>query len=321
MAGTFDVLHDGHCALIQRAFKLGDEVIVGITSDEMAARGRQVCNPLYLRRQALEEYLHGMGKPWKLFVLYDVYGPRAQMDRVGVLVVSAETVPGAEEINRDRAARGVSPLKIDVVPMVMAADGFKISASAIMAGRYGRDGATGGVSIAVGSCNPVKVEAVREVMEQIFGSVRITAVDVPSSVPEQPFEDMTRTGAVHRAEGAIGDHDLGVGIEAGVFERAEGLYDFQYCAVLDREGRLTVGIGPGFCYPPAVAELVRGGLTVGQAISKMWPGSEVGRQQGAVGLLSDGLLDRKALTRQAVIAAMIPRIGGEKVASHSRNGT
>ena len=36
VAGTFNVIHDGHKALFARAFELGTEVCVGITSDAMA---------------------------------------------------------------------------------------------------------------------------------------------------------------------------------------------------------------------------------------------------------------------------------------------
>ena len=66
---------------------------------------------------------------------------------------------------------------------------------------------------------------------------------------------------------AIGDHTLSVGIEAGVFERPSGLYDVQFCAILDRDGRYTIGTGSGFRYPDKVAELVRGGMTVGEAMA------------------------------------------------------
>jgi inosine/xanthosine triphosphatase len=101
---------------------------------------------------------------------------------------------------------------------------------------------------------------------------------------------------------------MAVGIEAGVFEREDGLYDYQYCAVLDKDGRLTVGTGPGFMYPPEVAKLVRAGSTVGEAVGKIFGDNEAGKKMGAVGLLSGGLLDRKRLTEQAVTAAMIPRL-------------
>jgi inosine/xanthosine triphosphatase len=205
-------------------------------------------------------------------------------------------------------SRGVRPLKIVVIPILNAYNDDKISSTGIMNGEYSRNGRGDSVKIAVGSTNRVKVEAVRAVMERIFGNVIIKPIDVKSGVPEQPKELETRTGAVNRATSALGDNDLSVGIEAGVFQTEDGLYDFQYCAILDKNGTMTIGVGPGFRYPDDVAELVSEGMTVSEAMHKLYGDPEIGKKQGAVGLLSKGLLDRKTLTEQSVTAAMIPRM-------------
>ena len=308
VAGTFSVIHDGHRALISEAFARGDSVIVGLTTDGFALQSRRDVVPYHLRKSALESYLKGFSKPFQIFPLDAVCGSRGLMDAVDLLVVSEETEANGLEIAEGRIHRGVKPLQVLVVPLKKASDGSKISSTAILEGRYSRSGSADCPDIAVGSVNHVKVEAVRTVMERIYGDVRITAVDVPSGVPEQPRESATRDGAVNRATAALGNHDMSVGIEAGVFERIDGLIDIQFCAVLDRDGRLTVGTGPGFQYPPPVASMVRGGMTVGQAMKSVFGETDIGHRQGAVGFLSKGLLDRKTLTEQAVTAAMIPRL-------------
>ena len=308
VAGTFNVIHDGHKALFARAFELGTEVCVGITSDAMAAESRPDFVPLHVRRTALDSVLRTYGKPYSIFVIDDIYGPPEILDDVDILIVSPETEANGYKINEEREKRGVRPLIISIVPLILASDGHKVSARSILEGKYGTHGYSDVLDIVVGSTNHVKVEAVRDVMEKVFGDVRVTGTEVDSGVPDQPFEEQTRQGAINRARAALGDHDMAVGIEAGVFEKDEGLYDIQYCAVIDRSGRITVGTGSGFMYPPAVAELVRKGQTVGEAMKAVFEQPDIGKGQGAIGYLSRGLLDRKALTEQSVIAAMVPRL-------------
>ncbi len=313
LAGTFNVVHDGHKALFDRAFELGSEVFVGITSDEMAGAARSDFVPLHVRRTALEQVLDKYGKPYHIFVIEDIYGPPEVMDDVDTLIVSPETEANGYKLNEEREARGVKPLIISTVPLILASDGHKVSARSILEGKYDVHGYSDVLDIVVGSTNHVKVEAVREVMTRIFGEVRVTGIAVPSGVPEQPREEQTREGALNRAKAALGDHDMAVGIEAGVFEREEGLYDVQYCAVIDRSGRITVGTGSSFMYPPEVADLVRKGKTVGESMKDVFDQPDIGKGLGAIGFLSRGLLDRKGLTEQSVIAAMVPRLNDSYV--------
>ena len=307
VAGTFNILHDGHRALIDRAFEVGSEVRIGMTSDRMAVQGRSSAVSIDVRRKELERYLEGR-KNWDIFEIDDIYGPRDRMDEVDILVVSEETLPNGLRINEERASRGIPPLKLEVVPLKMSDQGEKISASSILEGRYGRSGRSDVMDIAVGSTNPVKIAAVRTVMEKVYGDVRVTGLDVPSGVPEQPFEEQVHQGSVNRAKAALGDHDMAVGIEAGVFEMLDGLYDIQHCTILTRDGRMTFGQGSGFRYPDDIADLVRKGMTVGEAVKEVYGSTEIGKKKGAIGLLSKGLIDRKTLTEQSVMAAMVPRM-------------
>ncbi len=307
VAGTFNVLHDGHKALLRRAFEVADHVVVGVTSDRMAGESRPYCASEDLRIKGLDEFLSGMGD-YRIFIIDDIYGPPEIMDDVDILVVSEETLENGCKVNEQRLQRGLKPLELSVVPLVMADDGVKISSSSIVAGSYGRSGRKDVIDIAVGSANPVKVAAVRSVMERVYGDVRITAVDVSSGVPPQPREEQTHQGSVNRARAALGDHDMAVGIEAGVFEMLDGLYDIQHCTVISKDGRETYGQGSGFRYPDSIADLVRKGMTVGDAVKEVYGNTEIGKKQGAIGLLSKGLMDRKRLTEQSVMAAMVPRL-------------
>jgi len=38
MGGTFDIIHNGHLALLEKAFTISDDVIIGLTGDELALK-------------------------------------------------------------------------------------------------------------------------------------------------------------------------------------------------------------------------------------------------------------------------------------------
>ncbi len=309
LGGTFNVLHRGHRALLDKAFEVGDVVLVGITSDAFAGERKTGVRPLAERRERLEAYLRTKGDNWTVSVIDDVPGHMDQRTDVTALVVSPETRRAAEGINRGRIARGLQPLQLVEVPHVLADDFLPISAHRVEQGDIDIEGRLlRPLRVNVGSQNRIKVDAVRNVLDRIFDEVTITSCAVTSGVGEQPWGDETRTGAMARAAQALQDADLGIGLEAGVFDTEDGLYDVQYCAVLDRRGRFTIGHGMGFRYPPEVAERVRDGTPVGKAFQDLYGWERDGKKEGAIGFLTKGVLGRTALAEQAVMAAMVPRI-------------
>lgn len=171
--------------------------------------------------------------------------------------------------------------------------------------------------IAVGSENPVKISAVKNVMQKLLGDLKIHGVRVSSGAPPQPMGlGQTLEGALNRATNAlleVDNADLGVGIEAGLIEIVLGeemhYLDFQYCVIVDREGRITFGAGPGFEYPPIVNQkVIKEKLEVGEVMEEITGIEKLGEKMGAIGYLSHGLIDRTKLTEFSVIMAMLPRI-------------
>ncbi|ASJ06349.1 inosine/xanthosine triphosphatase [Thermococcus pacificus] len=171
--------------------------------------------------------------------------------------------------------------------------------------------------IAVGSTNPTKVLAVKEVMEMIYGDVEVFGVEVESGVPDQPVGiEETIRGAINRARQALekGNADMGVGIEAGIYpvpNSLTGYFDIQFCAILDREGWLTIGHGPGFEYPPYVIKRIKEGVEAGKAMDELVGEKDLKRKTGAIGYLTHGILPRKELNKLAVLMAMVPRMNPE----------
>ena len=62
------------------------------------------------------------------------------------------------------------------------------------------------MKVIVGSKNPVKLNATRNVLERIYSNIEVSSVDVDSEVPDQPFGlDQTIKGAINRAKNAYSD--------------------------------------------------------------------------------------------------------------------
>ena len=167
------------------------------------------------------------------------------------------------------------------------------------------------MKVNVGTHNPLKVRATRNVMEKIYTNVDVEGIEVDSGVGDQPIGlDETIQGAVNRARNAFLDADLSVGIESGLLAAPHsitGYLDLQWCAIYDGE-RITLGVSAGFEYPPVVVEEVLKGQEVGEVMDEVTGVEKLGQKTGAVSILTKGLLDRTENTEQCVLMAMIPRM-------------
>ena len=167
--------------------------------------------------------------------------------------------------------------------------------------------------VAVGSLNPVKIRAAREMIARLVPGVRVEGVAVPSGVPDQPWGDEeTIRGARARAAAAriALDAELGVGIEGGVVADADGgVRTCAWAAVIARDGAAGIGGSLSMRLPDDVAQLVRDGLELGHAMDA-WSGRDNVKQgEGAVGILTRGLVSRQQAYEVIVAYALAPILG------------
>ena len=134
MGGTFDVIHSGHMALLSKAFSISSKVIIGLSSDQLATKkGKNLANDYSKRLSSLKSMIEKSfpNSAYEISKLENDFGPAVIEGSVKALVVSEETSNKGLLLNELRAERNLPPVKIVVVPMVLAKDGKSISTTRI----------------------------------------------------------------------------------------------------------------------------------------------------------------------------------------------
>lgn len=176
--------------------------------------------------------------------------------------------------------------------------------------------------------------------------IQSTGYDVESGVRDQPMGDQeTCLGAKNRAAAAYAAYraqygrppHLAFGLEGGLEEVSllhengqngtKDLYCMAWMAVYGKRSAFTVdalaakevssyhgdrgprfGCGKSGSFPiaPAVMKLVESGLELGPANDQVFCSKESRSGLGAVGLITDGLVDRSAYYEHALLLALAP---------------
>ena len=134
MGGTFDIIHHGHMTLLSTAFDISEKVIIGLTSDEFAAKKGKIPNNKYDKR--LENLTTSISKEFpnasfQISKLDDDFGPAVLEKEVEALVVSDETSNQGNVLNKLRSEKNLPPAQIITVPMFLAKDGTRVSTTRI----------------------------------------------------------------------------------------------------------------------------------------------------------------------------------------------
>ena len=134
MGGTFDAIHSGHMALLNKAFSISSKVIIGLTSDQLATKkGKNLVNDYSKRLSLLKSVIEKSfpNSAYEVSKLENDFSPAVIEGSVKALIVSAETSNKGLLLNELRTERNLPSVKIVVVPMVLAEDGKAISTTRI----------------------------------------------------------------------------------------------------------------------------------------------------------------------------------------------
>jgi len=163
----------------------------------------------------------------------------------------------------------------------------------------------------IGSKNPVKIACAEQAFQKVFPkeSFEFEGTDVDSDISHQPMTDQeTRKGAKNRVQNTKNlypDGDFWVGIEGGIQQIKEELHAFAWMVVISRT-KTGVARTATFLLPPEIAKLVKQGVELGEADDIVFRRENSKQKDGAVGILTDGLIDRTQYYEHAMILALIP---------------
>ena len=169
------------------------------------------------------------------------------------------------------------------------------------------------MKILVGSKNPVKIDAVREAFSHYFNGAEILCFETDSGVPPQPVNKETFEGARNRAVTLMElndnkklDADFFIGIEGGIIKVFDQWFALGLMCIINKEGLSGYGTSPMFELPDSIITQLLSGKELGTVMDEISGKENTKQKGGAIGYLTNGIMDRKKLYVSGLIAAMAP---------------
>ncbi len=154
------------------------------------------------------------------------------------------------------------------------------------------------MKIIISTENKAKVQAVEEVLHQVWDNFEIVSEKFPSDVSEQPLSETEGIkGAINRAENAKLKHsgaDYWVGMEGYVDSNEYGMFLAGAVAIINKDGSIGVGISAKMQLPIFIKEKIEAGEELGPTIKTLMNDTEgsIRHYDGTNGILSKGLYNR-----------------------------
>jgi inosine/xanthosine triphosphatase len=167
------------------------------------------------------------------------------------------------------------------------------------------------IKVIVASSNPVKLQAIKLGFQQMFPDQEflVEKLDsVPGTISQPRGDQETLQCAYDRMERAAKLAplaDFWAGVEGGIED--QGLQMSAFAWIVIKSGK-KVGKGRTgtFYLPQSVANLVRQGRELGEADDIVFRRVNSKQADGAIGILTNNVVNRTQLYEQAVILALIP---------------
>jgi inosine/xanthosine triphosphatase len=165
------------------------------------------------------------------------------------------------------------------------------------------------MKVAIGSKNPVKIQAVKEAFEKVWPdqSFHFEGVDIKSTVSDQPMsDDETILGATYRADYALTklQAEYGVGLEGGMTEVQGVWFTTAWIVVINKKGEKGIGSTIHIQMPDSVMKHIHNGMELGHVDDLIFGQTNSKQGDGHFGLRTDNIITRKDGYRDGVIIAL-----------------
>ena len=175
------------------------------------------------------------------------------------------------------------------------------------------------MKIAIGSTNPVKINATKDALAQIqsrnnshdkstdtteFVSLKLDNNSLELNNTPNSIDEMI-SGAKIRAEKSLltTGADFGVGIEGGFYINGAGAFLIAYAVVINKDGNIGIGSAPGIRLPSHWKLSTDKTFELGTYVDQLTGNTNIKQKNGAMGLLTEDIITRKDSLTSAVICA------------------
>lgn len=171
------------------------------------------------------------------------------------------------------------------------------------------------MNVLVGSKNPVKIASVTNAFSLYFDNPNVIGIDVNSNVPAQPVNEQTFIGAKNRCIELFNyskqnnlDVDYFVGIEGGISLIHNVWFSYGCVCIANKNQSFSYGTSPMFMLPNNIINRLLNGEELGLVMDELFNHNNSKQNLGAIGILSNGVINRTELYYYGVITALIPFI-------------
>lgn len=165
------------------------------------------------------------------------------------------------------------------------------------------------MKVAVGSKNPVKINAVKDAFEKLYPNRKwdVVGIDVKSGVSDQPMSDVESIkGARNRAKKALKEleADYGVGLEGGLQKIGKYWFDCGWVVVINKKGEEGIGSSIRILMSNKMMKLVFDGKELGEVSDILFNKVNSKQAEGHFGIMTKNLITRTHGYFDGVLSAL-----------------